>query len=97
MEKNKIGQLCYWMVRQKEGQEILKAIKDFLTNDPVFPKPPEFIASFGGTEAYMAFRAGQVSIVRFIELHAQGYIDQENALKDKQNKDEVKKAKKERK
>jgi hypothetical protein len=97
MEKNKLGQLCYWLTKQAQGRELLQELKIMLANDPALPKPPEVLAQFGGADMFMATRAGQLSMIKYIELHAKGYIDQENALKAKQNKEDIKKAKKESK
>jgi hypothetical protein len=58
-----------------------------LAEDPVFPKPPEVLAQFGGAEMFAAYRAGQMSLVKFIELHGKGYRDQENAMQAKQDKE----------
>ncbi len=87
---NKIGALCYWMTTQEQGKELLDSLTKLLQNDPVLPKPKEMMESFGGAEMFCAFRAGQASLVKFIELHATGYIQQENALKEAQNKKDEK-------
>jgi hypothetical protein len=97
MEKNKLGQLCYWLTKQAQGRELIHELKMMLSNDPALPKPAEVLAQFGGAELFMATRAGQLSMLKYIELHAKGYLDQENALKEKQNKEDVRKAKKEKK
>ena len=97
MEKNKMGQLCYWLTRQEQGVELLNELKMMLANDPALPKHPDILAQFGGADNFMAFRSGQASMIKYVELHAKGYIDQENALKEKQNQEELKKAKKEKK
>jgi hypothetical protein len=81
MEKNKIGQLSNWMLNQKEGRELIAELKRIHTDDQVYPKAPEILAQFGGGSEYAAFRAGQLSYIRFIELHAKGFKDQENVLK----------------
>lgn len=96
MLKNKTGQLCYWLVRQPEGRELLDHFKNMFANEMTFPKDPAFIAQYGGTESYLAHKAGMVSFLRIIEIHAQGYIDQENAAIEAQNKKNEQKAKREK-
>lgn len=97
MEKNKLGQLCYWLIRQPEGKELLTELKLMLSNDPALPKPPDVLASFGGADMFMATRAGQLSMIKYIELHANIYLQNETAIKDAQNKADLAKAKKEKK
>lgn len=94
MEKNKIGQLCYWLVRQKEGKELLDELRIGLQNDPVLPRHPDFLAQFGGADNYSSFRAGMSHFIKVIELHAKGYIDQENAMQAAANKKEQTKTRK---
>ena len=89
MEKNKIGMLCYWLTRQEQGRELLDELRRGLADDPILPKHPDYLAQFGGAESYAVWRAGQAYFIRLIELHAKGFIDQENALKAQQNKKEV--------
>jgi hypothetical protein len=94
MSKNKIGQLCYWLVRQAEGKELLDELRKGLANDPVFPKHPDLLSQYGGANNYAAFRAGESYLIRVIELHAKGYIDQENAAIAAKEKSDLAKAKK---
>lgn len=96
MEKNKIGQLCYWLIRQPEGKELLTELKMMLANDPPLPKPAEILAQFGGAEMFLATRNGQVSFIKYIELQAAIYIQNENSIKEAQDKAELAKAKKEK-
>ena len=97
MEKNKIGQLCHWLIRQPEGRQLLDELRTGLANDPIFPKHPDLLAQFGGANNYAAFRAGQTYCLRVIELHAAGFVDQENHLQAQANKASVAKARKEKK
>lgn len=97
MEKNKLGQLCYWLIRQPEGKDLLHELKMMLANDPALPKPPEILAQFGGADMFLATRNGQISMIKYIELHANIYIQNENAIKEQQDKAELAKAKKEKK
>lgn len=93
MDISKVGQLCYWMVNQPEGKVLLETLSYIMANDPIFPKPKELLDSFGGAECFMAFRAGQVSLVKYIELHATGYKDHQNALLAKSEKEAAKEPK----
>lgn len=97
MEKNKIGQLCYWLIRQPEGKELLTELKMMLANDPPLPKPKEILDQFGGAEIFLATRNGQVSFIKYIELQAAIYLQNETAIKAAQDKAEIAKAKKEKK
>jgi hypothetical protein len=81
MVKNKVGMLCYWLTRQDQGRELLEELRRGLADDPVLPKHPDYLAQFGGADNYAVWRAGQAHFLRIIELHAKGYIDQENAAK----------------
>lgn len=87
MERNnKIGHLCYLMLHNEQGRELLNELKSMLAEDPIFPKPPEVLAQFGGAEMFAAYRAGQASLIKFIELHGKGYKDQEHAMQAKKDK-----------
>ncbi len=86
MDTSKIGQLCYWMTTHEQGKLLLETLSFIMASDPVLPKPKEVMDSFGGVETFMAFRAGQVSLIKYIEIHGKGYLDQENALAAKAEK-----------
>lgn len=88
MEKNRIAHLCYLILQNDNGRDLLEELKKMFADDPVFPKPPEVLAQFGGAEMFAAYRAGQASLIKFIELHGKGYRDQENALQAKKDKED---------
>lgn len=94
MVKNKIGMLCYWLTRQDQGRELLEELRRGLSDDPILPKHPDYLAQFGGADNYAVWRAGQAHFLRIIELHAKGYIDQENAAKAEQTRKEQTKTRK---
>ena len=79
MEKNEIAHLCYLQMHRKEGKQLIEALKTMLAEDMVLPKPEEVLNQFGGAAMFAAYRSGQSSILKFIELHAKGYQDNENA------------------
>jgi hypothetical protein len=87
MEKNKLGHLCYLMLHNDKGVALLDELKRMLGDDPIFPKPKEVLEQFGGASMFAAYRAGQMSLIKFIELHGKGYKDQEHAMQAKQDKE----------
>lgn len=88
--------LCHWLVGQENGRALLEELRQGLANDPILPKSPEYLAQFGGAANYAVWRSGQAHFIRLIELHAKGYIDQENAAIAMQNKQDEAKAKREK-
>lgn len=85
MEKNKIGELCYWLMQQEKGKQLIDELKMMLANQPVLPQHPDVLAQFGGAELFMSYRGGQVSLLKYIELHSTQFRDQEIGAQVKAN------------
>lgn len=96
MQKNKTGQLCYWLIRQPEGREFLDHFKLMFANEMTLPKDPNHLAQYGGTESYLSYKAGMAAFIRVVEIHAQGFIDQENAAVAAKNKQDAQQSKREK-
>lgn len=87
MEKNKLGQLSDWILKQKNGKELIAELRRVFTDSPAIPQSKELLENFGGANNYMAYRQGQLSVLKHIELHAKGYRDQQVALQKKTDKE----------
>lgn len=87
MEKNKLGQLSDWILKQKNGKELIDELRKTFTDSPAIPQQKELLENFGGANNYMAYRQGQISVLKHIELHAKGYRDQQLGLQKKTDKE----------
>ncbi len=62
-----------------EGQELLKLLKDKSASEPIFPKPAEAMAQYGGALGWAAYQEGQRSFMLGLELMAKEYEQQIDA------------------
>lgn len=58
-----------------EGREWIKLMKLLHVTTPTFPQPEEIIDRHGGALGWAAFREGQITLLRAVEILGQNYLD----------------------
>jgi hypothetical protein len=67
-EQDKINYLLYKIFHTTEdGKELLKYLKKIFLEFSVLPVYPNVIEQFGSIEIFMAFKAGQANLIKWIE------------------------------
>jgi len=78
-EKRLLGRVQYLahalFLDNPDGKEFIKLMKLLHLLTLTFPQAEDVIARHGGSLAWAAFREGQVTLLRSIELLGQNYLD----------------------
>lgn len=62
-------------IANADGKEFLQLMKMLHIMTPTFPQKEEIIANHGGPMAWAAYREGQLTLLRSIDVLAQNYSD----------------------
>ena len=62
-------------IANKEGAEFIKLMKLLHINTQTFPQSLDIIERHGGASCWAAFREGQLTLIRSIDVLAQNYAD----------------------
>lgn len=73
-------------IANNEGKEFLRLMKLLHVTTPTFPQSQEMIERHGGALSWAAFREGQITLIRSLELLGQNYLDKVEAENQKEIK-----------
>lgn len=80
MDENKLINRIQYLAHKvfytmPEGKELLSLMKVLHVSKPAFPRPADEIAAYGGSQSWMAFREGNLSMLMSFDQLAKNYLD----------------------